>query len=64
MTDTDTTGPRRIIIDAFGPVRLIFDRRDGYVLEIDGQRIRPKHLREALAALDAATGGTNDTEGK
>lgn len=60
MTTTGSTAPRRVLIDAFGPARLLFDRRDGYGIEIDGQRVRVEHLRAALAAFDAATGGGAD----
>ncbi|OBI08632.1 hypothetical protein A5715_00615 [Mycolicibacter heraklionensis] len=57
MTDTNNTEPRRILIDAYGPARLLFDKRDGYSVEVAGLRVRPQHLRDVLAALDAATGG-------
>lgn len=52
--------PRRVLIDTFGPARLLFDRRDGYGIEIAGQRVRVKHLRAAVAAYEAAIGGDDD----
>lgn len=59
MTDSETTEPRRVIIDAYGPFTLAFDKRTGYGIDLGGQRVRVAHLRAALAAFDAAT-GTND----
>lgn len=56
MTDTEHTELRRVIIDAFGPFVLAFDKRGGYGIEIDGQRVRVEHLRGVLASYDAATG--------
>lgn len=57
MTDTSTPDPRRIVIDAYGPAVLLFDRRDGYYSEVGGQRVRVEHLRRAVAEYDAAVGG-------
>lgn len=60
MTDSETTEPRRVIIDAYGPFTLAFDKRGGYGIEVGGQRVRVEHLRCAVAAFDAATGGGAD----
>lgn len=59
---TENTAPRRIVIDAYGPFTLAFDKRDGYGIEVGGQRVRIKHLREALASYDAATGTDDGAE--
>lgn len=56
----ETSEPRRVLIDTFGPARLLFDRRDGYGIEVAGQRVRVEHLRGVLASYDAAIGGDDD----
>lgn len=56
----DTTEPRRIVVDVAGPFMLAFDKRNGYGIEVDGQRVRVGHLRSILAAHDAAVGGGDD----
>lgn len=58
--NSDNAEPRRIIIDAVGPFLLTFTKRDGYGIEIDGQRLRVEHLRAAVEAYDAAVGGGGD----
>ncbi|MEB3034775.1 hypothetical protein [[Mycobacterium] nativiensis] len=56
----DTAEPRRIVVDVAGPFVLAFDKRNGYGIEVDGQRVRIEHLRAAVAAYDAAIGGEVD----